>query len=149
MGFRRLVLALMVISPLQLFEGAWAGDSNDIEALEAAMTELSQAFVDEDVAAIKAHMTPDHVAIGPTYDGPVSIDEQIAVFPRITLTKWIPTQTNIVMLADTVAMSSFALSITGTIDGRPLHERAFATEIWVKHNGKWLQRLYQETAIGE
>lgn len=94
-------------------------------------------------------MTPDHIAIGPVYDGPVSIDEQIAMFPRIVLSERVPTDKQVTLLSDTVAIGNFGMTLRGTLDGKPLHERAYSTEIWVKRDGKWLQKLYQETAIGE
>lgn len=144
---RRFMMVLLAVLPL-VISTVHADEAKEIADIRAAMSSLSEAFISEDVGAIKALMTPDHVAIGPTYDGPLSIDEQIAVFPRIALTEWVPTEPAITLLAENVAMSNFALSIVGTIDGKPLHSRAYVTEIWLKRNGGWRQHVYQETAIG-
>lgn len=145
----RFLLVPLVALPLHLPVAGQADEASEIAAVEAAMDRLGQAFVSEDVAAIEALMTPDHIAIGPTYDGPVSIDEQIAMSPRITLSEWDATEKIISMLADNVAMGRFGISIVGTLDGVPLHSRAYATEIWVKRDGKWQQQLYQETALNQ
>ncbi len=143
----RFVFLILAVVSLHVPVAGWADEASERAALKVAMDRLGQAFVAEDVAEIKALVTPDHIAIGPTYDGPVSIDEQIAVFPRIKLIEWAATEPEIAFLSDTVAMSRFGISIRGTMDGAPLHSRASATELWIKRDGEWLQQLYQETAL--
>ena len=146
----KLMLVPLVALSLQLPVSGQADEAGEIAAVRAAVDSLDQAFVSEDAAAIKARVTPEHIAIGPTYDGLVSIDRQIDFFDRIELTEWIRiTEPEITLLSDTVAMSTFGISIKGTMDGEPLHTRAHATQIWVKRDGKWLQHLYQETALDE
>lgn len=146
----RFLLVPLVAVSLQLPVPVRSDEASEITAVKAAMDSLNEAFRSEDAAAIKARVTPEHIAIGPTYDGPVLIDEQIAFFDRIVLTEWIrTTEPEITLLSDTVAMSAFGISIEGTMDGEPLHTRAYATQIWVKRDGKWLQQLYQETALEE
>jgi hypothetical protein len=137
----------LVTLSLQLPAAGQADEASEIAAVKVAMDRLGQAFVSEDIAAIKSLMTADHIAIGPTYDGPVSIEEQIAMFPRIALSEWAATEKTISLLAESVAMGRFGISIVGMLDGVPLHSRAYATEIWVKRDGNWLQQLYQETAL--
>jgi len=144
----KLVSVLLVALSLQFPVAGNADEASEIAAVRAAIDRLDQAFASGDVAAIKAGMTPEHTAIGPAYDGAVSIDEQMSVFGRIVLTEWVRTsEPEIVLLSDTVATSIFGISIEGTIDGEPLPRRAHATQIWVKRDGKWLQQLYQETAL--
>jgi Domain of unknown function (DUF4440) len=145
---RFFLLPLIALS-LQVPIAGEAEEASEIAALQAAMDSLGQAFISEDVTAIKALVTPDHIAIGPTYDGPVLIDEQIALFERIALNEWVPTGRDITFLSDTVAMTTFGLSIDGAMDNEPLHSRAYVTEIWVMRDGKWLQQLSQETALEE
>lgn len=143
----KFILAPLAAISLLVSVATHAGEASDIEAVKSAMSDLNQAFVQEDWAAIRALATPDHIAAGPVYDGSVSIDEQIAMFPRISLSEYVPTDPTVILLADTVAMSNFEIAIVGTFDGSPLHKRAFVTEIWVKRAGRWLQRAYLETAI--
>jgi ketosteroid isomerase-like protein len=146
----RFLLIPLVALALQLSAAGHADEASEIAAVKAAMETLDEAFRSKDVAAIKAHMTSDHVAIGPTYDGPVLIDEQFGYFDRIVLHEWIrTTEPEVTLLSDAVAMTAFGISIDGTMDGEPLHARAYATQIWVKRDGKWLQHLYQETALEE
>lgn len=146
---RFLMVPLVALSFLISASGE-ADEASEIAAVKAAIESLDEAFRSEDAAAIKAHMTSDHVAIGPAYDGPVLIDEQFGFLDRIVLIEWSrTTEPDVVLLSDTVAMSTFAISIEGTMDGEPLHTHAYGTQIWVKRDGEWLQQLYQETALEE
>jgi len=144
----KLTSVLLVALSFQFPVVGNADEASEIAAVRAAIEGLDQAYVSGDAAAIKAGVTPEHIAIGPTYDGPVSIDQQIGFFDRIVLTEWVrTTEPEIVLLSDTVATSTFGIALEGTMDGEPLHTRAYATQIWVKRDGKWLQQLYQETAL--
>lgn len=145
----KFILGPLAAISLVVSVGAHADEASEIAAVKSAMNELNQAFVQEDWAAIRALATPDHIAAGPVYDGSVSLDEQIAMFPRISLSEYVPTEPTVTLLADSVAMSNFEISIAGTFDGAPLHKRAFVSEIWVKRDGKWLQRAYLENAIAD
>lgn len=146
----RILLVPLVTLSFLIPASAGADEATVITAVKAAMESLDEAFRSGDAAAIKAHMTSDHIAIGPAYDGPVLIDEQFGFLDRIVLTEWNrTTEPEITLLSDTVAMSTFGISIKGTRDGEPLHTRAYGTQIWVERDGKWLQQLYQETALEE
>jgi hypothetical protein len=48
-------------------------------------TSSTRAFEQNDKAAIKALMTPDHISVTPYYDGPQTTDDQIASLPEL---KW-------------------------------------------------------------
>ncbi len=45
-------------------------------------TSSTRAFEQNDKAAIKALMTPDHISVTPYYDGPQTTDDQIASLPE-------------------------------------------------------------------
>ena len=143
-------MILLAVLSFQTPMAGQADEASEIAGVKAAIESLDEAFRSKDAAAIKAHMTSDHVAIGPTYGGAVLIDEQFGFLDRIVLTEWSrTTEPEVTLLSDTVAMSTFGISIEGTMDGEPLHTRAYGTQIWVKRDGKWLQYLYQETALEE
>jgi ketosteroid isomerase-like protein len=145
----RFLLVPLVALSLHLPVAGQADEASEIAAVKAAIDSLDQAFISGDASAIKALVTPEHIAIGPTYDGPVSIDEQLGFFGRIVLAEWNrTTEPEVTLLSDAVAMT-FGLSLDGTMDGARLHTRAHATQIWLKRDGKWLQHLYQETALDE
>jgi hypothetical protein len=73
----RFLLVPLVALSLHLPVAGQADEAREIAAVKAAIDSLDQAFISGDASAIKALVTPEHIAIGPTYDGPVSIDEQL------------------------------------------------------------------------
>jgi hypothetical protein len=66
---------------------ALAGEAETIEAIDASSNALDKAFEDNDKAAIKALMTPDHISVTPYYDGPQTTDEQIESLPSLNGTR--------------------------------------------------------------
>ena len=57
---------------------AEAADADTIAAINASSNALDKAFGERDIETIRALMTPDHVTVTPYYDGPQSVDDQIA-----------------------------------------------------------------------
>ncbi len=91
-------------------------------------------------------MTPDHVAIAPVYGGSATVEEQFALFPDFSYSAYrLSTEPSVAFLDPQTAITSYQVSLKGTFRGNPLPSPVFITEIWVKQDGKWLQRLYQET----
>ncbi len=48
-----------------------------------------------------------------------------------------------------VALVTFENSYRGTFHDKPMPSRVFVSEVWVKVDSKWLQKLCQETVVGE
>ena len=51
------------------------------------------------------------------------------------------------LLGPDVALRTSIFTLKGSYKGKPLPEKVFATEVMVKRNGKWLERLFQATAL--
>jgi hypothetical protein len=98
---------------------AWAGDAETIEAINQAAAKLDRAFEQQDAATIKQLMTPDHVAVTPYYDGPQSIDDQIASLPDLKYGQTILGEVAVRVLDPTLAQRSFSAELDGTFMGRP------------------------------
>ena len=62
---------------------AEAADADTIAAINASSDALDKAFGDRDIETIRALMTPDHVTVTPYYDGPQSVNDQIASLPDL------------------------------------------------------------------
>ena len=62
---------------------AEAADADTIAAINASSNALDKAFGERDIETIRALMTPDHVTVTPYYDGPQSVDDQIASLPDL------------------------------------------------------------------
>lgn len=136
-------LAFVVLAPGP--RPARAADADP--ALLAAMDRLNQAFESEDRAAIERLVTPDHKAVGPIYPGAVGVAEQFALFPEVHYRATLASGPTVEMLSPDAALVSLELAIDGSFRGEPLPKRSYVTAIWVRVGGRWLQKLYQETAV--
>jgi ketosteroid isomerase-like protein len=140
------VLSLMILVTAGLCE-ARASDAETVAAVNASSNALDQAFAARDVAAIKALMTPDHVSVTPYYDDPQSVDDQLASLGELDYGETIVGEPSVVLLAPDVALRTFIADLKGSFKGKPLPSRAFVNETLVKSGGKWIERLFQVTAL--
>ena len=145
---RRLAAAfsLMILAGAALFE-AGAGDADTIAAINASSNALDKAFGERDIATIKALMTPDHVTVTPYYDGPQSVDDQIASLPDLDYGQTIVGEPSVALLGPDVALRTFIADLKGSFKGKPLPARAFVNETVVKRDGKWIERFFQVTTL--
>ncbi len=140
------LLALMLFSSVWLSE-ANAIDAETIAAINASSNALDNAFAKRDVEAIKSLVTSEHVSVTPYYDGPQSIDDQIASLSELDYGQTIVGKPSIALLAPDVALRTFIADLKGSFKGKPLPSRAFVNETLVKRNGKWVERFYQITTL--
>lgn len=139
-------LMLMVLAGT-LLSAARAGDADTIAAINASSNALDEAFAKRDVATIKALMTADHVTVTPYYDGPQSVDDQIASLSELEYGQTIVGEPSVVLLAPDVALRTFTAELKGSFKGKKLPSRAFVNETLVKRDGKWIERLFQVTSL--
>jgi len=139
-------LMLMVLAGT-LLSAARAGDADTIAAINASSNALDEAFAKRDVATIKALMTADHVTVTPYYDGPQSVDDQIASLSELEYGQTIVGKPSVVLLAPDVALRTFTAELKGSFKGKKLPSRAFVNETLVKRDGKWIERLFQVTSL--
>ena len=140
------LFSLMLLASAGLFQ-AEASEAETIDAINASSNALDEAFAKRDVEAIKALMTPDHVTVTPYYDGPQSVDDQIASLPELDYGQTIQGTPAVVLLAPDVALRTFIADLKGSFKGKPLPARAFVNETLVKRDGKWIERLFQITTL--
>lgn len=126
---------------------AFADDAETIAAVNASSNALDDAYAARDVAAIRLLMTPDHVSVTPYYDGPQSVDDQIASLPELDYGATIVGTPSVVLLSDDVALRTFIADLDGSFRGKPLPAHAFVNETLVKRGGKWVERFFQITTL--
>ena len=124
-----------------------AGDAEQIKAIDAAIVALDAAFERQDEDAIKQLMTDDHIAVTPYYDEPQSAAQMLASLQQLKIAQTKVAQTDITLLGPNVALRTSIANFEGTFKGKPLPSRMFVTEVVVKRDGKWLERLYQATTL--
>jgi ketosteroid isomerase-like protein len=139
---RPLAAALVLLT---FAAGSRADDADDVKA---AISALNKAFEKADADAIKAGMTADHVAVTGYYGGPVDRDEQVKSLADLKLTEYKAGKMTIKMVGKDGALITYALETKGTFKGKPLSPKNYASAVWVKQGGKWLESFYQETALG-
>ncbi|MGV1014166.1 MAG: nuclear transport factor 2 family protein [Methyloceanibacter sp.] len=137
---------VILIAGAALFE-AKADDADTIAAVNASSNALDEAFTKKDVDTIKALMTPDHLTVTPYYDGPQTVQDQLDSLGEYDWSQTIVGEPNVSLLGPDVALRTFTADLKGTFKGKPLPARVFATELLVKRDGKWVERLYQVTTL--
>ncbi len=124
-----------------------ADDAGTIASVNASSNALDAAFGAQDVDAIKALMTADHITVTPYYDGPQTVDDQIASLAELDFGQTFVTAPTVVLLSPDVALRTFVADLKGSFKGEPLPARVFVNETLVLRDGKWIERLYQVTAL--
>jgi uncharacterized protein (TIGR02246 family) len=128
---------------------ARADDAAEIAAIEAQRTALGRAYADGDAAALRALMTPDQRSVAFVYDGAQTVDEQVAALKDLDVEVYDAIPPTVEFLGPAAALVTYEQSYRGTYKGNPLPGRVFVGEVWVKPDGAWLQKYYQETIIEE
>ncbi len=126
---------------------ATADDAGTIAAVNASSNALDDAFAARDVTAIRALMTEDHISVTPYYDGPQTVEDQIASLARLDYDQTFITEPTVVLLSPDVALRTFTAELKGSFDGTPLPARVFVNETLVNRDGQWIERFFQVTAL--
>jgi ketosteroid isomerase-like protein len=137
-------LAILVASGLS---PARAGEAETIDAIIKAAAALDQAFERQDSKAVKTLMAPDHVAVTPCYDGPQTVGDQLASLPQLKYEQKIDGRPTVAVLCSDAAMRTFKAKLNGSFEGKPIASKVFVSEVWVKRDGGWAEKLYQVTAL--
>jgi len=124
-----------------------SNDAATIDEIRAAALALEKAFSDRDAEAIRRLTSPDHISLAANYGKPVALDEQLATLAEFDHRPSDFSSLEVTLLADGAVLVNFESSLAGSWQGKPLPPRVYVTEIWLKRDGKWRQRLYQETPI--
>ncbi len=122
-------------------------DAETIAAINGSSKALDAAFAARDVDAIRSLMTADHISVTPYYDGPQSVDDQIASLPEFDFSQTILGEPSVVLLSPKVALRTFVAGFEGAFKGKPLPTRVFVNETLINRDGKWIERFFQVTAM--
>jgi ketosteroid isomerase-like protein len=126
---------------------AQAPDAETVAAVNASSNALDDAFAARDVDKIRALMTADHVTVTPYYNGPQSVDDQIASLAELDYGQTIIGEPSVMLLSPDVALRTFVADMKGSFMDKPLPARAFVNETLIRRDGKWIERFFQITAL--
>ncbi|MBN9020848.1 MAG: nuclear transport factor 2 family protein [Rhizobiales bacterium] len=124
-----------------------ADEAAETAAVNAAENALDDAFGRRDEPTIRALMTPDHITVTPYYDGIQTVDDQIASLAELDYGETIVGEPRVVFLSPDVALRTFVAELQGSFRGKPLPARVFVNETVVRRDGKWVEALFQVTAL--
>jgi len=122
-------------------------DVANIEAIDNVVGKLDEAFESRDAASAKALMTSDHLAVTPYYDTPQSFDEVVRTLADYKIKQTDLSEPEIVLLGPDHAMRTLTAKLEGKFKDETISDKVFITSILVKQDGKWLEKLYQVTAL--
>ena len=142
-GLLAVALAIAAHAP------ARADDAAEIAAIEAQSAAMGKAYKDGNTDAVRALSTPDQLSVAFEYDGPLTLDEQIATLKDLDVEVYDMIPPKVQLLGADAALMTYEQSYRGTYKGNPLPGRVFISEVWVKVDGTWLQKFYQETIMEE
>jgi ketosteroid isomerase-like protein len=145
----RLQFGFLTAFALCLFHTAptAADEAETMAEVKAAVTEIEQAFIDQDVTTIERMFTPDHISIAERYSGAVHVPEQLETIDVLKRESFDLTPLDVRLLGADAALVTYQQSYSGTYEGKALPPRVFVSQIWLKQDGAWRQLLYQETQI--
>lgn len=63
------------------------------------------------------------------------------------ITKWEMVNPHVTWLDDGAAVLLYVRTATGTFEEQPVTPTALASTVWIRHDGKWLAVLHQETEL--
>ncbi len=120
-----------------------------VTEVKQALDSLNEAFAKGNATTCQGLMTEDHLAITSYYGGPLKRAEQLQSLAEHKLAEYAVSKMQVKLLGQDVALVTYAVTMKGTYKGREVPPRSFASAIWVKRSGKWLEALYQETPLPE
>jgi ketosteroid isomerase-like protein len=128
---------------------ARADMAEDVATVRATMRQLQLAVANQDVDAVRIRLAADHVSVAPYDDAPRSVEDTLAALPDLTVATLETSELTVALLDADTALATYFVEIEGAVRGEPIAVRGFVTEIYVRRDGDWLQRLYQLTPLSD
>ena len=123
--------------------------AEDVAEVRAASRQLHLAIANRDTDATEARLAPDLVTVAPYYEAPLSASQTIAALAELDITDFEASEVTVAVLDFDTALASYFLAIEGTYAGTSFDVEGFVTEIYVRRDGRWLQRLSQMTELAD
>jgi ketosteroid isomerase-like protein len=114
--------------------------------IEKAITALNDAFKVGDAALIKALETDDHLSVT-IWGGTQTREESLKTLPDLKLSAYTPAKMKITVMGPDAALVTYQLELKGTYKGKDVPAKNFASAVWVRKSGKWMEHYYQETPL--
>lgn len=126
-----------------------AKSESDIKEVKRGLAALNEAFHKGDAAAVGQLMSDDHIAITGYYGGLADKAAQLKGLSELKLSEYRPGEMKITKLTTDAYLITYEINQKGTYKGKAVTPKCYASVVWVKRDGKWVEAFYQETALGE
>ncbi len=114
--------------------------------VEKAITTLNDAFKAGAPGPIKEMLSEEHLSVT-TWGGSQTREESLKTLPDLKLKEYAVSKMKITILGPDAALVTYSLGMKGTYKGKDVPEKSFASAVWVRKDGKWLEAYYQETVL--
>lgn len=141
---RTLTQFVLAVSLLSADSPASAEDAT--KEVEKAIAALNDAFKAGDGALVKALETDDHLSVT-GWGGTQTREESVKTLPDLKLSAYTPGKIKVTVLGPDAALVTYPLELKGTYKGKEVPAKNFASAVWVRKGGKWLEHYYQETPL--
>jgi hypothetical protein len=143
----RLAIITVVTACIFPMLPATADEAATIAEIKSSVLKIDKAYADKDASTIKRMVLPNQISIATRYGGAASPGTTIKAFGHQKRKHFNYSSMDVELLSPTIALVTFEKSFTGTYQGTTFPPRVFVSEIWLRKEGRWRQRLYQETQI--
>lgn len=148
--FRTAAIALACLTVAWSYTASSARAEDDtIAAVRAAAEALDKAFEDQDPDAILSLTTVDHIAVTPYYRAAYTIEQSLNTLTELNYTITGSDPSVVTVLGPEAALVVQTKTFEGTFRGTAIPPHVYASALWVKRDGAWLEKFYQETAIDD
>ena len=140
--FRKcLLVAVVVLVPS--FAAAQAGRDAIAKQLDANERAINVAIQKGDIAAFKALVSDDAVAVDG--NGAMAISEFVKLFGQMKLDSFTIDEVKVVVANDTSAIITYRFTAKGSMMGQPMPSTVLASTTYANRGGKWVAVFHQET----
>lgn len=117
------------------------------QALEANVKAEWDAFKNQDKQAFADLLAEDFMAVEDDNQGMRNKSVAVAEVDRALVSNYSLFAVKVLPLNETAALVTYELTMQFPPRAQVRFKRVLVSEVWIKRNGKWKQRYYQETRV--
>jgi len=129
-------------------DGPVSGIGNLDEALIAKEKQVWEAYKRKDAATLRDLLHDTSYAIEDADGEIITKAEALADLPNFTIDDYMMKNVQVIPINRGAAIVRYNVMVKGSSKGKPFTPHwSTASSIWVEHNGKWQNLVYQETQV--
>lgn len=137
---------LFLVAALFTSSVSVAADADDGKAVEQLQRALNNAYLKQDVEAIK-RLTGEDLIVVTGQGVRETRAEQLKGLADLKLTEYLTEDVQVALPAKDTAVVTFRSTLKGAVKGKPLDVRQAGAAVWVRRGGAWVEVFYQGTPL--